>query len=561
MSETAGSAGNALISVYDKSGIEDFAGGLHEMDWSIYASGGTRDRIKEAGIPVTDIADLVGGGAILGHKVVTLSREISAGILADMKDEKEMEEMRELGYPLIHLVCQDSYPLEAEIANEESTPKSVVGQTDIGGPNLLRMASKGDRIVLCVPQQRQQVLEWLHAGRPNEAEFLAELAARARYEVARYTMLEAKYWNGAKMSGHIALLHTPAKYGENAPQVPAGYYADNRVNVNPLGLDQFQHAKGWELSLVNMADMDRLLQTSTHIAAGFERNFGEVPKMAVGVKHGNACGAAVADTFEEAVANMLDGDQRAIFGGFVMINGEIDASIAKVLMTHGKEEGDIHKFDGIMCASITEEALEIIDRKKTRIEINPALANLNESSLDTTRRLRSARGGVLVQPNYTFVQDLAAEHMKFYGPELNEQQKRDLVLAWAVGCTSNSNTITVVKDGMLIGNGVGQQDRVGAAELALSRTSTQVTVLEYVDGKLVISKEIDPFKLEGAVAYSDSFYSHTDAVKLLIEAGIKALLTSSGSQIGDESFKALVAETSVSAAMVPDKVGRGFYAH
>ena len=135
-------AGNALISVYDKTGIVEFAGGLHELDWQIYASGGTYRTIAEAGLPATDVAELVGGEAILGHKVVTLSREVGAGLLADLNDSDEMEEMRKLGIPIIHLVCQDSYPLEAEIAKPDSTPASVLAQTDIGGPNMLREAAK-----------------------------------------------------------------------------------------------------------------------------------------------------------------------------------------------------------------------------------------------------------------------------------------------------------------------------------------------------------------------------------------------------------------------------------
>lgn len=553
-------AGNALISVYDKTGIEEFAAGLHELDWNIYASGGTYKAIAEAGVPATDVAVLTGGEAILGHRVVTLSREVSSALLADLSSKEDLAEMAEKGYPIIDLVCQDSYPLEAEIHSPNSTPKKVLDQSDIGGPTMLREAAKGGRIVLSIPEQREEVLEWLRTGRPNEEAFVRQLANRAVYEVARYSLIEAMYWNGDDVSGHIALKTSPTKYGENPQQAEAAFYSDNRIDVDPLGLDQFKHAKGMELSFVNMTDMDRLLQTSTHIAAGFERNFGEVPPMAVGVKHGNACGAGVAETLNEAVQKMLEGDTRAIFGGVVMVNGEIDKEIAETLM-HYSMEGDASRLlDGVVGPSVTDEALEILKRAKLRVELNPALANLNESSLDTERRVRPVRGGYLEQPNYTFVQDFSAKHMEFHG-DLTDRERRDLILAWAIGSTSNSNTITIVKDGKLLGNGTGQQDRIGAGQLAISRTTAVVPQIEFAeDTGMSMTVLLDEDKFEGAVAYSDSFFPFSDGPELLASTGISAILTSSGSVKDTEVIKALNS-AGVSVAMVPDKIGRGFYQH
>lgn len=552
-------AGNALISVYDKTDITKFADGLHELDWKIYASGGTYRTITEAGVPATDVAELVGGGAILGHKVVTLSREIAAGLLADVDNEQEMKEMRELGLPIIHLVCQDSYPLEEEIAKPNSTPASVLAQSDIGGPNMLREAAKGRRIVLSVPEQREQVLEWLHAGKPNEEEFIRRLAARAVYEVARYTAIEARYWNRTDISVSIAKKFAPTKYGENPQQAEAALYADNRVDINPLGLDQFEHVKGWELSFINETDIARLVQTSTHIAAGFERNFGEVPPMAVGVKHGNACGAGIAETYAKAAEKMLEGDNRAIFGGVVMINGEIDAEVAEVLMTHMMDGDNNRLLDGVIGSSVTDEALELLSRNKLRVVLNPALNNLSEQSLDTTRLKRYVPGGVLEQPNYTFVMDLSAEDMQQHG-DLTEQQRRDLILAWAVGSTSNSNTITLVKDGMVIGNGVGQQDRVGAAQLAISRTTIEFPTFNDQGDKLVMSIHLDKERLDGAVAYSDSFFPFPDGPMILANVGVKAILASSGST-ADKNVIETLNNAGVSLVMVPDKAGRGFFGH
>jgi phosphoribosylaminoimidazolecarboxamide formyltransferase/IMP cyclohydrolase len=552
-------AGIALLSVYDKTGIEEFARGLSDMGWQIYASGGTAKMIEAAGIAVTDVSELVGGEAILGHRVVTLSREISAGLLADKASSEDMAELAKLKLPVIDLVCVDMYPLEEAIAQPGATPEDVIQKTDIGGPTMLRSAAKGRRIVLSHAEQRQSVLEWLKTGKPDAEAFLDTLAARAEYEVARYVMASARYLGGTEVNGSLARISSPTKYGENPQQTPAAFYADNRVAIDPLGLDQFEHVQGMERSYVNMTDIDRLLQTVTHIAAGFKRNFGKVPAIAVGVKHGNACGAGVAETSVEAVKKMLLGDTRAIFGGVVMVNGPIDEAVAETLMRHAMEGDKPRLLDGVIGASVTNGALELLSRSKLRVVVNPALANLAETSLDSARRVRPVRGGALEQPNYDFILNLAADYMQHHG-ELTEQQKQDMILGWAVGATSNSNTITLVKNGQLIGNGVGQQDRVGAGQLALTRTTlTPPELLENGDN-LTLKISLDKQKLTGATAYSDSFFPFPDGPELLAKAGIRAILSSSGS-VADETVIKSLTYAGVTISLVPDKIGRGFYLH
>lgn len=539
--KTSGAQMNALLSVYDKTGIGEFAAGLHELGWNIYSSGGTAEAVRKAGVPVTDVAELVGGGAILGHRVVTLSREVHSGLLADLNSATDLAELEALKIPVIHLVAVDMYPLEEEIKNPSSTAETIREKTDIGGPTMLRAAAKGKRIVLSAPEQRESVLKWLQEGRPDEAAFLESLAERAEYECARYIMLSALNLGGVETAGFIGRRVAPTKYGENPYQLPAGLYADNRVAVDPLGLDQFKHRKGWELSYINETDIHRLIITACHVAAGFARNYGEVPPMAIGVKHGNACGAGVGTTHVEAVQKMLEGDEIAIFGGVVMINGVIDADVARALMQHRMPEGQNRLLDGIVGSEVTDEAVGILSRAKLRIVTNPALATLDETSLETAPIMRQVRGGMLVQPNYTFVADLQADYIERHS-KTTSQQDRDLVLAWAVGSTSNSNTITIVKNGQLLGNGVGQQDRVGAAKLALSRA---------VDRNHDVS---------GAAAYSDSFFPFPDGPMVLAEAGIAAILTSSGSVKDPEVVSALTA-AGTSIVMFPDKTGRGFFGH
>lgn len=550
-------AGIALLSVYDKTGIVEFAQGLADLGWQVYASGGTAKVVADAGIKVTDVSELVGGSAILGHRVVTLSREISAGLLADKNSPEDLAEMTKLGLPIIDLVCVDMYPLEEATKNGDKA--EVVAKTDIGGPTMLRSAAKGRRIVLSHAEQRETVLDWLKKGQPDKEAVLDKLSARAEYEVARYVTASAKYLNGDDISGLVARKQNPTKYGENPQQADAGLYADNRVEIDPLGVDRFEHVQGMERSFINITDIDRLLQTVTHIAAGFEVNFGGVPAIAVGVKHGNACGAGVAETAVEAIKKMLTGDTRAIFGGVVMINAPIDDAVADALMTYAIDNGKSRLLDGVIGSSVSSEALELLSRNKLRVVINPALANLGKESIDQTRRQRPVRGGTLEQPNYSFVLDLDAEYIQAYG-EVTDQQKRDMVLGWAIGCTSNSNTISLVKDGQLIGNGVGQQDRVGAGQLALTRTANVIPELEDADDKIILKVALDKAKLAGSVAYSDSFFPFPDGPELLAKAGVKAVLTSSGS-VGDEAVIKVLTDAGVSVAMLPDKIGRGFYLH
>jgi phosphoribosylaminoimidazolecarboxamide formyltransferase/IMP cyclohydrolase len=256
---------------------------------------------------------------------------------------------------------------------------------------------------------------------------------------------------------------------------------------------------------------------------------------------------------------MLTGDTRAIFGGVVMVNADIDKELAETLM-HYVMDGDRPRLlDGVVGASVSDEALELLSRNKLRVVVNPALKSLGSSSLDSSRRSRPVRGGNLEQPNYDFVIDLHADYMQSHG-DITDQQMRDMVLGWGVGCTSNSNTISLVKDGQLIGNGVGQQDRVGAGQLALTRTTNAMPELEEQGDNIILKITLDKAKLTGAVAYSDSFFPFPDGPELLARAGVKAILTSSGS-VGDKAVIKTLTDAGVSLMMVPDKEGRGFYMH
>ncbi|MCA9341427.1 hypothetical protein KC952_02755, partial [Candidatus Saccharibacteria bacterium] len=218
-----------------------------------------------------------------------------------------------------------------------------------------------------------------------------------------------------------------------------------------------------------------------------------------------------------------------------------DVPEATAILKHKMDGENDRLLDAIIAGGITDEALAIIKRVKLRVLTNPALLTLSIDSLEQRSKLRPVRGGLLINPQPNFVLDLSAEEITGTG-EINEQQKRDIILAWGIGSTSQSNTITIVKNSMLYGNGVGQQDRVGAAQLALKRA---------IDAGHDVS---------GATAYSDSFFPFVDGPTTLVEAGITTLFASSGS-VRDQEVIDYLADKNLTLRMISDKLGRGFYGH
>lgn len=528
----------ALLSVYDKNGIADFAKELVGLGWEILASGGTAKTLTDAGIKVQDVATIVGGGPILGHRVVTLSREVHAGLLAT-DSPADTEELKKLNIPRIDLVCVDLYPLREEISKPGATRESVIEKTDIGGPTMIRSAAKGRRIVICDPADRAKVITWLKASKPDAENFINNLCAKSEIIIADYCLTSARYHSRGTLDGQLGWQTMACLYGENAWQTPASLFTT--MDADALAVSNFKLVSGTPPSYNNLCDLERLLQTSTHIAAAFDTNYSKVPLIAVGVKHGNPCGAAAGTDAKTVLQNMLEGDLRAIFGGVVMTNFPIDEALAETLLTHKMDTGR-RLLDGIIAPSFTPEAIELLKRKgdKCRFLANPALANLNKTSLDTATRLRHVRGGFVKQPNYTFILDMKSPEIA--KNNVTPAQEADMLLAWAIGSTSNSNTVTIVKEAMLKGNGVGQQDRVGCCELALKRAKDAGN------------------DVTGAVAYSDSFFPFVDGPTVLINAGIKAILATSGS-VRDDEVKKVCADKGVSLALIPDKLARGFFGH
>lgn len=526
----------ALLSVSNKAGIVRFAEELLALGFKLIGSDGTAREVSKTSKSIRNVAEIVGGGPILGHRVVTLSRQIHACLLARPEDK---DELTKLGLEPIDLVCADLYPLEAEIEKPGSTLASVIEMTDIGGPTILRSAAKGRRIIVCDQEDRDFVIPWLKAGKPDEENVLRRMAAKAEFIAGKYALLSARYQGLGEYDGFIGRRTIMCAYGENRWQDEAAFFSVDQSD--PLAIDKFEKISGMDPGFVNLTDLDRALQTMTHIAAAFSVNRNVAPFVAVGCKHGNCCGAGIGLSPAQSIKSMIMGDPLSLFGGFVMTNFFIHASEAELLRDYqGKRV-----LDGVAAPDFSDEALGKLYRASERCRLfkNPALGSLTVDSLSTVPVFKSVRGGFVRQPNYTFVLNLNDSALtRNMSSLLALNRQDDMLLAWAVGSTSNSNTITLAKNGMIIGNATGQQDRVGACELAIAKARR------------------GGHDLNDAVAYSDSFFPFTDGPQKLHEAGVTAIFASSGS-VNDEKVRDFCREHDMTLWTMPDAHCRGFFGH
>lgn len=529
----------ALISVSDKSGIIEFADTLFNMGWAILATGGTAKALRAGDVPVRDVAEVI-GSPLLNDLVKTLSTELAAGLLYT---ERQRWELERNAVPFIELLCCDLYDLTKAVRNPEATEDSVREHTDIGGVTLLRAAAKGRRIVICEPKERMPVLRWIQQGQPGDKWIRRSMAAKAEFECAKYCLTSAAYLSNGDYDGFIGEKIRDCCYGENKWQSPAALFATN--TDDPLAVWRFKDVEGNVPSFINWRDLDRSLRTTNAIAAVMERNRGDVPPIAVGVKHGNPCGAAFGSTGVEATRRMVSSDPISLFGGAVMTTFTVTGDVARTLQRTGvPDDAPDRILDFVSAPAFDSTAVELLKRTggKCRLYSNPALETLCEATLDREPMTVPARGGFLRQPNFTYVFDERHEFLIKRGTRLPVSRRNDLLLACAVASTSDSNTITLAKDGHIIANAVGQQNRKRGCYLALA-----------------IAQECghDPF---GAVACGDSFFPFPDGPELLIAAGIGAVLATHGS-VRDKEVIRVFAEAGRAFWTMPDELGRLFFGH
>ncbi|QIZ66458.1 bifunctional phosphoribosylaminoimidazolecarboxamide formyltransferase/IMP cyclohydrolase [Geobacillus subterraneus] len=480
----------ALISVSNKEGIIPFAKQLAELGVEIISTGGTKRALEEAGVPVISISDVTGFPEILDGRVKTLHPAIHGGILAVRGDERHQAALAEHGIRPIDLVVVNLYPFQQTIAKPDVTLAEAIENIDIGGPTMVRAAAKNyaDVAIVVDPADYRAVIEELKANGSIQAETRQKLAAKAFRHTAAYDAMIAEYLTnltGEEYPESLTVTYTKKqslRYGEN-PHQSAAFYA------KPLGA-AFSIAKavqlhGKELSYNNIND--------ANAAINLIREFQE-PAVAA-IKHMNPCGVGVGATLLEAFTKAYEADPVSIFGGIIAVNREVDKETAERMH-------DLF-LEIVIAPSFSDEALTILMKKK-----NIRLLTLDFAAPDVKEKtLVAVSGGLLVQDADTYTLE-DAEWNVVTKREPTEEERGQLRFAWNVVKHVKSNAIVLAKNGMTVGVGAGQMNRVGAAKIAIEQAGEQAA---------------------GAVLASDAFFPMDDTVEAAAKAGITAIIQPGGS--------------------------------
>ncbi len=486
----------ALVSVYDKTGLADLARGLHDHGVEIISTGSTAGVVRDAGVPVTEVAEVTGFPECLDGRVKTLHPMLHAGLLADRSKPDHLAELEELGVEPIDLVVSNLYPFHDAVASDRPDHE-VIEMIDIGGPTMLRAAAKNHAGVGIVvdPDDYQPLLDLLerHGGLPAHAR--AVLATRAFGHVATYDAAIANWFRRDEDMPeelHVALERKgePLRYGEN-PHQAAALYVD--AGAEPVGLAAARQLHGKELSYNNEVDTDAAWAMACDL---------EPPCVAI-IKHTNPAGLAVADDLATAHERALAGDPVSAFGGIVAANRSIDATTARQIAEVFTEV--------VIAPGYDDEALEVLSaRKNLRILEAPV------SPPSATRTLRTIDGGVLVQDGDVGIDDID-DWTVATAAEPDDAMLADLQFAWTVAKHVKSNAIVLVKDRAVVGVGAGQMSRVDAVRLAVEKSGDRHV---------------------GAVLASDAFFPFRDNIDVAAAAGVTAIVEPGGSIRDDEVIAA-----------------------
>ncbi|MCC3407565.1 MAG: bifunctional phosphoribosylaminoimidazolecarboxamide formyltransferase/IMP cyclohydrolase [Microcoleus sp. PH2017_10_PVI_O_A] len=492
----------ALLSVSNKTGLIDLARSLvEEFEFDIISSGGTASALKEAGIPVTKVAEYTGSPEILGGRVKTLHPRIHGGILARRDVPEDVADLTDNQIRAIDLVVVNLYPFEQTIAKPGVTLADAIEQIDIGGPAMLRASAKNHAhlSVLCNPEQYNTYLAELRQnGGEASLEFRQKCALETFQHTANYDRAIANYLSSqsepeSKLPQEFSVSGTELqtlRYGENPHQAATWYQSGNA----PTGWTTSTILQGKELSYNNLVDLEAARRLIVE--------FPETPAAAI-LKHTNPCGTALGSTISEAYQKAFDTDSVSAFGGIVALNRPIDAATATALTQTFLE--------CIVAPGCEPEAEEIIKKKaKVRVLILP---DLNRGPAQTVKVIA---GGLLVQESDNVVEETSKwRAVTEKQPTAGEWE--ELLFAWKVAKHVKSNAIVVTRDRTTIGVGAGQMNRVGSAKLALEQAGE---------------------KSKGAILASDGFFPFDDSVKTAAEAGIIAIVQPGGSMRDKDSIAA-----------------------
>jgi phosphoribosylaminoimidazolecarboxamide formyltransferase / IMP cyclohydrolase len=493
----------ALISCYDKTGLEQFARGLAELGVELVASGGTADFLeREVGLDVERVEELTGVAEMLGGRVKTLHPAIHAAILARRDREDDVATLEQHEIRPFDLVCVNLYPFSEVASRYGVREEEAVEMIDVGGPSMLRGAAKNFAhcAPVCQPSRYETILEELRRSGELSLETRRALAAEAFATTAAYEAAIARWFDVEAFPDTLALAFTKVadlRYGEN-PHQRAAYYAEDGARVHLLSRVEQLHGK--ELSLINLLDLSaaRLLL----------REF-TLPTCVV-VKHANPCGVAVAATIEEAYERALASDPVSAFGMVCAVNRPVGAGLGSALAERFIDVLFAPDYDDDALAALShKEAIRILRDRERR--------GLPRTERDYKRVL----GGLLVQDRDADIDD--REEMRVACGDPDEKTWGDLVFAWRVCKHVGSNAIVIAKDLATIGIGGGQTSRVDAVELALQKAREH------------------GHDVSGAVLASDAFFPFPDGPQAALDAGIAAIIQPGGSKRDDEVAAAVEA--------------------
>nr|VDG62704.1 bifunctional purine biosynthesis protein PurH [Streptococcus thermophilus] len=481
----------ALISVFDKTGLDELAAALAEAGVEIVSTGSTAQRIKDAGANVTEVAELTGFPEVLDGRVKTLHPRVHAGILADLRKDEHAKQIRELGVEPFELVVVNLYPF-SETVDSGAGFDEVVEMIDIGGPSMVRAAAKNHPSVAVVvdPARYGEVIEAVRSGGFDEGE-RRQLAADAFKHTALYDAAVSTWFADQRGADGTATQKTTLRYGEN-PHQSAQLISDG------TGLAGATQRGGKEMSYNNYQDAD----AAWRACWDHER-----PCVAV-IKHANPCGIAVSDTsIADAHFKAHACDPVSAYGGVIASNREVTVEMAEQVAPIFTEV--------IIAPSFADDALELLQTKK----------NLRILTADQPERagkeIKQISGGTLIQERdiYQAEGDKPENWELAAGEPADEQTLADLAFAWnAVRCVK-SNAILIAHDGAAVGVGMGQVNRLDSARLAVERANT------LDEGRN---------RSNGAVAASDAFFPFADGFQILADAGVKAVVQPGGSIRDDE---------------------------
>jgi len=491
----------ALISVFDKTGIVEFAKRLAAMHIEILSTGGTSKLLREAGVAVRDVADFTGWPEMLGGRVKTLHPKIHGGLLYRRKNPEDQKQASEHDLAPIDLVAVNLYPFEATAAKQNLAAEELIENIDIGGPTMLRSAAKNFESVTVVtdPTDYTRVADELDAAGETSLATRLELARKVFSTTSRYDGLIATELERLSIAAglmelgekpllperiHIALKKKDAlRYGENPHQAAALYVPAGSA---PAGLAAAKQLQGKELSYNNYVD----LEAARSLAAEFSR------PAAIIVKHNNPCGTAERETLLDAYLKALACDPVSAFGSVMAFNRVVDAATADEVAKLFAE--------CIAAPGFDDKAKAIFAAKK-----NLRLLELPPGGLEPERELQLKRilGGVLVQqPDLGEIKEDQLRIVTKRAPTDSEMQT--LRFAWKVCKHVKSNSIVFAKDGATLGVGAGQMSRVDSVKLAVMKAQSS---------------------LAGSVVASDAFFPFPDGVEEAAKAGAVAVIQPGGS--------------------------------